>query len=614
MSWLRDISLGVKLNLLVLLVLGILLASVIGLLSRNTQTLTEEVGGEQIAEEANILESRLAEIEENLLIDINFLVTSVNFWQAVGNRDISGTENIIDPANDSLKLDDIDVIDGDGRRLVDIDVDANPEEDALLDLGLSGTQTTALLIEDHEGITEISIVAVAPVESATGNRLGAILMSRHINSAFLEQLTFGRSAVQLGLIYNDKIQVRTSGSEDQAAASDTILNAGIAFDQTQVQEAQNGQSIIKEDLAISDESVPHTVAYTPVLAGTETSPVVIMILVELRDIYAFQRTTLTNTIVIFGALTLIALFIIYITFYQTTLRPLNRLKTIAQTMTEGQYDQRVPDTAKDEVGQLGQTFNEMASAVQQREISLQAAREQAEQADKVKSMFLASMSHELRTPLNAIINLTKFVGIGMYGPVNEEQADALKKTEASGKHLLELINDVLDISKIESGSLELFVENDIKIDEITRMAVETCRSLLVDKAVDLSSEISADLPQLMGDEQRIRQVLFNLLSNACKFTEEGMVTIRAYQKDGEVQISVCDTGPGIEAEDHDAIFEVFRQSKAGLRKGGGTGLGLPISRRLVEAHGGRMWLESAPGKGSTFYVALPIVSSLELTI
>ncbi len=196
-----------------------------------------------------------------------------------------------------------------------------------------------------------------------------------------------------------------------------------------------------------------------------------MIQVELEEIFSFQNSTLFNTIVVFVALTVVALAIIYANIYRTLISPLNKLTTIAGVMTGGQYDERAPVYSTDEVGQLATAFNKMAIAIQQREVSLQAAREQAEQANQVKSMFLASVSHELRTPLNAIINLTKFIGLGMYGDVNEEQQDILGKVELRSKHLLNLINDVLDISKIETGSLELFVEADQKIDKIVLSAV-----------------------------------------------------------------------------------------------------------------------------------------------
>jgi signal transduction histidine kinase len=306
--------------------------------------------------------------------------------------------------------------------------------------------------------------------------------------------------------------------------------------------------------------------------------------------------------------------IIYLSLQQIVIHPMNDLKTIAQKMTGGQYNQRIPIVAKDEVGQLAATFNDMAHAIEQREENLQAARAQAERANQVKSAFLASMSHELRTPLNGIINFTGFVADEMLGPVNEKQTQFLKDAIANAEHLLALINDVLDISKIEAGSLRLFVENNIDLAQEIETVARTGETLLLDKPVSLNVDIQGTLPLLQGDKRRIRQIMLNLVSNACKFTDEGSVTITAQQKDGDVFISVKDTGPGIEAKDHEAVFETFAQTETGLRKGGGTGLGLPISKKLAEAHGGRLWLESEPGAGATFFILLPIQSEQKVSL
>lgn len=611
---LRNLELGVKLNVVLLFVLSIFLVSIIFLLNRNTQRLTNQVGEERVIEEVNILENRLAEFEEKLLVDINFLTGSVLFFQAVGSRNEERVAQIVDATNVLLKLDDITVVDGDGKRLVDTGADHDHgEEDKLLAVGLSGRETVALLVDETSGETRISIAAVAPVVNTNDNILGAIQMSRRIDSDFLETLTFRRDAVHLGLVYGDQIVARTRESATSARLPGDILANGIAIEQGPLDQARTGQTVILSHLVSGDRGVPHAVAYVPVRTDMETFPAVVMILVELKEIYSFQQSTLNNTVLIFSALTALAIGVIYIAIHRTVIRPLNKLRAIAQTMTSGQYGERAPVYSHDEVGQLALAFNDMATAIQQRESSLQEAREQAEQADKVKSMFLASVSHELRTPLNAIINLTKFVALGMYGDVNEEQKETLYKVEASGKHLLNLINDVLDISKIEAGSLELFVEDGLKVSEIIQLAVETSKGLLLQKPVTLRCEIEPDLPLLTGDQQRIRQIMLNLISNACKFTETGEIVIRAYCEDSELIISVSDTGPGIDPKDHEVIFEVFRQAKAGVRKSEGTGLGLAISRRLTEAHGGRLWVNSALGQGATFYVALPIESPLAVT-
>lgn len=610
---LKNASLAVKLNILVLMVLALLLIGVVILLILNTRTLTEEIGSERIQEEVNIVQSRLDEVEQEMLVDADFVVSSVNFFQAVGLRDAAQTANIITTANNSLGLDDITVVDGDGRRLVDTQPDEDiTQEDALLARALQDETLTALLIEENNNSIEISLATAAPIMSTSGNTLGALQMSRHISEDFLQTLIFGQDAVYLGVIYHNEIVARSSA--DLGNHSRTVLVNGISFNSQAVRSAQNGNLEIVPNLVSGDRRVPHMVAYVPVLPDDSGTEIVIMIVVELNEIFSFQNSILFNTILVFFALTLFALAIIYINIYRTMIRPLEKLRTISHTMTNGRYDERVPVYTRDEVGQLASAFNEMAIAVQQRETSLQAAREHAERADQVKSMFLASVSHELRTPLNAIINLTKFVGLGMYGEVNTEQTDILEKVEARSKHLLNLINDVLDISKIETGSLELFVENGIRIDEITLAAIETAQSLIVDKPVEIICEIEANLPSLTGDAQRIHQIILNLLSNACKFTKEGIIKVRVYCQSKEILISIKDSGPGIEPEELGIIFEAFRQTREGLRKGDGTGLGLPISQRLAEAHGGRLRVDSTPGHGATFYVALPLQSALEPTI
>ncbi|MFN8420548.1 MAG: ATP-binding protein [Anaerolineae bacterium] len=614
----KNMSLAVKLNILVLLVLALLLVSIDYLLIHNTQSLTEEIGGERVLEEVNIIRSRLAEIEKELAVDTDFVVTSVNFFQAVGRRDKADTGDIIATANQTLGLDDIAVVDGDGKRLVDTQIEADSsEEDALLLSALEGKKTTALLIENDSSGPQISIAAAAPVVSSSRNILGAIQMSRNVSELFLTDLTFGRKGIHLGLVYNGKVIERSLVDGVSLPINDpNMLGSGIMLDAASVQQAEAGEAVVSSNLVLGDGGVPHTVAYTPILAdsGASPSPAVIVIVIELEEIFSFQNRTLSNTLLVFAALTVIALAVIYINIYRTMIRPLNQLKTIAHTMTSGKYDERAPVPTTDEVGQLAIAFNEMATAIQQREISLKAAREQAERADKVKSLFLASVSHELRTPLNAIINLTKFVSLGMYGAVNAEQDDILRKVEKSSKHLLNLINDVLDISKIESGSLELFVENGLVIDKIVSPAVETARTLVVEKPIDVTYEIEPDLPPITGDEQRLGQIVLNLLSNACKFTEKGEIAVKVWRKNAEIIISIRDTGPGIEAGSQELIFESFRQAKGGLRKGSGTGLGLPISRRLAEAHGGCVWVESTAGQGATFFVALPIETSLVPTV
>ncbi|MBK8029165.1 MAG: HAMP domain-containing histidine kinase [Anaerolineae bacterium] len=240
------------------------------------------------------------------------------------------------------------------------------------------------------------------------------------------------------------------------------------------------------------------------------------------------------------------------------------------------------------------------------------ARKDVERANNVKSAFLASMSHELRTPLNAIINFSKFLKKGIPGPLTEEQDQLIGNIADSGQHLLNLINDVLDMSKIESGSLKLYIEPEVDMRDIIETALRYTGSMIGDKTVELQKELPETLPKLNGDRKRLLQILLNILSNAYKFTEQGHVKISARSENEKIVIAVSDTGPGIATEDYKDVFTAFKQTTSGLRQGGsGTGLGMPISQKLVEAHQGRIWFESVVGSGTTFFVELPVQSGLK---
>jgi PAS domain S-box-containing protein len=230
--------------------------------------------------------------------------------------------------------------------------------------------------------------------------------------------------------------------------------------------------------------------------------------------------------------------------------------------------------------------------------------------DRIKSQFLANMSHELRTPLNSIIGFSRVILKGIDGPVSDQQQQDLNAIYNSGQHLLGLINDILDLSKIEAGKMDLSVEEMNIIDTINSV-MSTAAGLVKDKAVKLKHEIPPNLPTIRADPMRIRQVLLNLISNAAKFTDEGSITVSAESHisptgQAEILISITDTGPGISPEDQTKLFQAFSQvDSSPTRKTGGTGLGLSICQRLVGMHNGRIGVRSVVGKGSTFYFTIP---------
>jgi adenylate cyclase len=234
------------------------------------------------------------------------------------------------------------------------------------------------------------------------------------------------------------------------------------------------------------------------------------------------------------------------------------------------------------------------------------ARDAAEMANRAKSQFLANMSHELRTPLNAILGYTELMADSAYGELSEEMLEVLKRLEANGRHLLGLINDVLDLSKIEAGLLVLEL-SDYCVQDIAQTVRSTLEPLAAEKKLAFKLELARELPPGHGDGRRLTQVLINLVGNAIKFTDAGEVVITATATDGSFLLSVRDTGPGISLDDQTRIFQEFQQADNAItRKKGGTGLGLAISKRIIEMHGGRIWVESQPGQGSTFAFTLPV--------
>jgi GAF domain-containing protein len=231
---------------------------------------------------------------------------------------------------------------------------------------------------------------------------------------------------------------------------------------------------------------------------------------------------------------------------------------------------------------------------------------QLEEASQHKSQFLANMSHELRTPLNAILGYTELMADGAYGEPSEKMLGILKRLEANGKHLLGLINDVLDLSKIEAGQLVLEL-SDYCIQDIAQTVRSTLEPLAADKKLGFKVEVAPQLPSGHGD-RRLTQVLINLVGNAIKFTDAGEVAIKAEANNGSFHVSVRDTGPGISSADQARLFQEFQQADNAItKKKGGTGLGLAISKRIIEMHGGRIWVESQVGKGSTFAFTLPVI-------
>lgn len=235
--------------------------------------------------------------------------------------------------------------------------------------------------------------------------------------------------------------------------------------------------------------------------------------------------------------------------------------------------------------------------------------EQLDHANTAKTKFLSSMSHELRTPLNAVIGFSDVLEGGMAGPLNEKQAEYVGDIRTSGRHLLSLINDILDLSKVEAGRLEL-ESTEFSLQETLAGSLNMIRERAAQHGIAVELQAANGADHIVGDERKIKQVVFNLLSNAVKFTPDGgRIAVSAQRVKNEIQLAVQDSGVGIDPADQARIFEEFAQTREGRQASEGTGLGLTLTKRLVELHGGRIWIESEPGRGSTFTFSLPVAAA-----
>jgi signal transduction histidine kinase len=278
--------------------------------------------------------------------------------------------------------------------------------------------------------------------------------------------------------------------------------------------------------------------------------------------------------------------------------PLRRTEARLAEIAAGDFSRPVEVANRDELGVLAANVNRMND-------ELERLYGELETVSRHKSDFLATMSHELRTPLNAIIGFSEILQEQMFGELNEQQLAYVDDVLAAGRHLLSLINDVLDLAKIEAGRMELDL-GPVSIADVLQSGMTMHGERASRAGIALDMRIDPADVVVTADERRVRQVMFNLLSNAIKFTpRDGRIDVSAQVRDGRVEIAVADTGPGIVQADLDRIFEEFDQGSVG-RHVDGTGLGLPLSRKFVELHGGRLWVDSTPGAGSTFHFTLPV--------
>jgi signal transduction histidine kinase len=358
----------------------------------------------------------------------------------------------------------------------------------------------------------------------------------------------------------------------------------------------NGRSAENQRLLTTAIDVDNDLSFVTDQLATRTR-------IQTNDLIAQNRRSYTGSRNLFigvGAGSILLATLLGFVLSGSLVGPIQRTEARLAEIAEGDFSKRLQVANRDELGALAGNVNRMND-------ELRRLYEELETVSRHKSEFLANMSHELRTPLNAIIGFSELLQMQMAGGLNEEQLGYVEDVLESGRHLLSLINDVLDLSKIEAGKMELALS-----EFSLRQALEAGLTMHADRArragVALDLALQPEEITIRADERKLRQVVFNLLSNAVRFTPPGgRIEVCARLTDGMVEVDVTDTGTGIPAADAERIFEEFRQGRGTSPAGNeGTGLGLPLSRRFVELHGGHLWAESVPGEGSAFRFTMPV--------
>jgi signal transduction histidine kinase len=370
---------------------------------------------------------------------------------------------------------------------------------------------------------------------------------------------------------------------------------------------QAGNYDVAQDLHIAEE---HTQSHVlenqlkPFVASAEQQ------MTQAQAAFDADRVLLIATVVAFSAASVVAALMLGFVLSWAFILPVRKMERALAGITAGDFTQRVHVPNRDELGKLARDLNGTTERLAQLFDDERALAEQLsvtnaslERASEAKSRFLASVSHELRTPMNAILGFTDALLAGVDGPLNDEQAASLGWVQRGGRDLLGLINEILDLSKIEAGKLTVDAEP-FDPRELVEAVVAQHRSLAAQKGIRFAWHDAGAPPEVVLDRQRVRQILVNLFGNALKFTMEGEVDVETGgASDSEFHVAVRDTGPGIARDQHEAIFEEFRQAEGASP---GIGLGLAISRRLARVMGGEITLESEPGEGSVFHLRLPL--------
>jgi len=589
---------------------------------------------EKVARSASVY---IEQVEQNALLSANFVANLPELEQFGSmSLDSAAIGEILTPLKAELTLQELsfyasDFEEGDPafyyggpvvRRRLQVSQDTQRIRDNLILAALtSGEPQSGMAIAPQSS----QIIGATPIFEDMGSPqpIGVVLAVFYLDEAFIQQVSdvFG---VNIAIVKNNAVIVSTI---DPGTGYEQLLQRGFI---------DPGGAVSSQNVTDSTREQQRLLAHPLVLDGQAQGAILVS---ESIDDLLQVGNRVQEMIFVFAVVVgLLSLAVAAATILNIA-QPLARMTQASTLISSGDLSQRVPIThilMRDEITELSQNFNTMAERLQDvlngleqrvtertRELvaernklstalnELALARDEALAASRSKSVFLANMSHELRTPLNAIIGYTDLVVGGIYGETNDTQRERLTRVVENGHHLLNLINDILDLSKIEAGRMELYVEA-FEIKKVVEHVLQTAQPLAFKNNNELLLDMPDDVGVMRSDLTKVQQTLINLLSNACKFTQEGKITLRVDTSEPEwVSFAVRDTGIGMTAEQMAKIFEEFSQADASTtRKYGGTGLGLAITRRFCQMLGGGIEVDSQEGAGTTFTMRLPLQTVL----
>ncbi len=625
----RNASIAVKIAIFALLTTLIFIVSLVSLIAPNILGAIASYGQEQALSEVKIVQSQFTLLEKQLTSATSFLSFASGVRSALENGDLGALRaSAILFQDDALTLDFVHVVRLDGGVVVNLQKFVNRVDrdglKLLADEAFEQGTTSGLVGSTVDGEAAAPVlVTVSSVKDSSGTLLGAVLVGRRVDTAFMDQLRLEREETHVGLLYQGGLVAQTTGAPNEIDRLDEAADL--------IAQAQEGEIPVKVSLGGLINNTPDIQAYAPAIVGGSTVGV-FALRIEYSVLFSLQAKLMENIRIAVVIVALIVSNVLVVLIQQGIIRPVRNLIGQIERITSGDYSERLAVLSTDEIGRMSASFNRMSDVVQQREADLKtlnqtleqrvrertremrearddavAAQRLAQENSRLKSEFLATMSHELRTPLNAIEGFSGIMLSGMGVELSPIAEDMMKRVSANSKRLLHLINDFLDLSRIESGRLD-FVKEPLNIRRLAKRWRESVSVLAEEKRLDFKVVIDENVPEtVMNDEDALTKIVINLLSNAFKFTRQGSVELRLEMRESRFIIKVTDTGIGIPIHARDYIFEEFRQvDGSSKREYGGTGLGLALVSKLTRLLNGSVLLESEVGKGSVFTVELAL--------